>query len=480
MERILTVAQMRSADKYTVENLGISQEILINRAGRAVAEEIANRFPGGRVLVCVGKGNNGADGKVIADKLSKIHGFSVLILNVENGIFKLFDKKYDIIVDCIFGTGLNKIVDGKYKIAIEKINRSGAFVVACDIASGINGDNGKVMGVAVKANLTVAIQDFKSGHFLNDGIDYSGKLVCKDIGISVWNDDFIKKISDTDAADFFKPRKRNINKGRSGKACVIGGSKHYTGSVILSSNALCALKMGIGYANLCVPESLFTAYVGKVPECTLTTVADDNGQIVFDKAALDNVLNYNSIAIGMGTEISEDIYKSIVYLLNNYEGKLIIDADGLNSLGKFGIEALKNKKCRVILTPHIAEFGRLTNIDKNEILSNPITIAKEFAKQYGVILLLKNAVSVITDGSEVYINTTGCNGMAKAGSGDVLSGFLAGILSRSVGSDLEAAVTASYLFGRAGEFAQKKINEFAMTATDIIDNIPEAINSLFK
>ena len=174
MERILSVAEMRAADEYTINTTGVSEEILIERAGGAVADEIIKRFKGGRVLVCTGKGNNGKDGKVIAALLSKQHGFSVSTFSAEVGFFKIFEKKFDIIVDCLFGTGLNREITGRYKTAVQKINESGAFIVSCDIPSGINGDSGKIMGVAVKANLTIAIQEYKTGHFLNEGIDYSG------------------------------------------------------------------------------------------------------------------------------------------------------------------------------------------------------------------------------------------------------------------------------------------------------------------
>ena len=128
MERILSVKQMRSADEYTINTLGVPEEILVERAGKCVANEIIRRFHGGRVLVCIGKGNNGADGVVIARELSKVHGFSVNTLTVSNGIFKLFEKKFDIIVDCIFGTGLNKPVEGKFRDVIERINSSNSFV----------------------------------------------------------------------------------------------------------------------------------------------------------------------------------------------------------------------------------------------------------------------------------------------------------------------------------------------------------------
>ena len=206
MERILSVAEMRAADEFTINKTGVSSEILVERAGAAVAEEINRRFKGGRVLVCTGKGNNGADGKVVAAILSKLHGFSVSTFSAEVGFFKIFEKKFDIIVDCLFGTGLNKEITGRYKTAVEKINESGAFVVSCDIPSGINGDNGKVMGVAVKANLTVAIQEYKLGHFLNEGVDYSGKVVARDIGISVWTETCAHRITDRDAAALFPER----------------------------------------------------------------------------------------------------------------------------------------------------------------------------------------------------------------------------------------------------------------------------------
>ena len=479
MERILTVEQMRHADEYTIHNLGVSQEELVNRAGRAVADEIMKRFIGGRVLVCVGKGNNGADGKVVADILSKLHGFSVNTLTVSNGILKLFDKKYDIIVDCIFGTGLNREVGGVYKTVIEKINSSGAYVISCDIASGLNGDTGRTMGIAVKANLTVTIQEFKLGHFLNDGPTYSGEVVAKDIGISIWEDDCIKKFSNTDANKCFPKRKLNVNKGNFGKACIFGGSKKYLGSICLSALSLSSLKVGAGYAYLVVPESLLNLYALKVPECILLTCKDVDGFLDLDFDLLKSLLGFDCIAFGMGVGNTEKVYEILKFLLLNYKGKLVIDADGLNALSTFGVEILKNKSCAVVLTPHIGEFARLCNVNKDLILNNTIMYAKEFAKKYDVIVLLKNSVSVITDGQEVFLNTTGTPAMAKAGSGDVLSGIICGVAART--EDLmQAVVSSAYIFGRAGEIADKKSNEYSVIATDIISCIPDAINSLSK
>jgi NAD(P)H-hydrate epimerase len=478
MERILSVMQMKNADDFTINKLGISSEELVLRAGSVVANEILSRFRGGRVLVCLGKGNNGADGKVIAEILSKKHGFYVNTLNVANGIFKLFEKDYDIIVDCIFGTGLNKNVEGKYFQAIDFINKSGAFVVSCDIPSGLNGDTGLAMGIAVKANLTVAIQEFKLGHFLNDGPDYSGETIVKDIGISIWGDDYYKRLNSEDIKQFFKKRARNVNKGDFGKASIVGGSKLFPGSSILSLNALLAYKMGLGYSNIAIPECIFSAVSLISPECTVQALKSAENNILYNEEDLFKLLKFNAIAFGMGAGITEDNYKIIEYLFKNYTGRLVIDADGLNTIAKFGVDILKNKKCEVVLTPHIKEFSRLIGKTVEEINDNLIEISKRFAKEFSVVLCLKSATSIITDGDNVYINTSGCNALAKGGSGDVLDGILVGLLAREVEDVIFTTAAASYLLGVCGEYATKKQNEFCVTASDVIREIPNVINDL--
>ncbi len=476
MERLLTAKEMRVADEYTINKLGIPHDALIERAGVALTEEITKRFFGGRVLVCIGKGNNGADGKIVAELLSKRHGFSVATINVENGIFKLFEKKFDIIVDCLFGTGLNREVTGKYKEAIERINSSGAYVVSCDIASGLNADNGKVMGVCVKADLTVAIQELKLGQFLNDGPDYSGEIVSKDIGISIWDDSVAHRLRPKDIGKYFKDRKRNVNKGDFGKAGVVGGSKEYPGSIILAYNALTAFKMGAGYSYLAVPESLINTALAVCPECIVSSI--DNGDNV-NEAELSKFLTLDAISIGMGMTASQKTYKIVEYFLNNYQGKLIIDADGLNALAKFGVDILKNKKCEVVLTPHVGEFARLIKCDKERVIDNPVEETKKFAKEYGVTVVMKSAFSVISDGVMTFINTTGNPGMAKAGSGDVLSGILAGLFARGL-SGAEGAAVATLLFGMIGDEVKELGNEYTMTASDLISAIPNVINALPK
>ncbi len=471
MERILTVCQMQKADNFTINNLGVSQEDLVFRAGESVASVIKEQFFGGRVLVCVGKGNNGKDGLVIADILSKAHGFSVKVFDSEKPNYDIFDRQFDLIIDCLFGVGLNRQIEGKYKEIIDRINAINCYKIACDIPSGINGDNGKVMGVAVKCDMTVAIGEYKVGHFLGDGIDYTGKLVCKDIGISVWDDKFIKRIDDRDAKKCFEKPNRNVHKGNFGKTCIIGGSEDFTGSAILSANSLTALKSGVGYTYLCVPKNLFNAYVGKNPECILMAF-DEDFSTCFEK-----VLSCDTIAVGMGMGNTLLTYKIVSYLLENFKGTLIIDADGLNSLSRYGISVLKDKKCSVILTPHIGEFARLSGQDKEALTNNIISSAVAFAKEYNVKLAVKSAVSIITDGEEIYLNTTGCSAMARAGSGDVLAGLIAGTIARN-SNEMDGLVSALYMFGKAGEKAQDKGSVFTVTASEIIEQFHSVIKNL--
>ncbi len=477
MERILTAEEMRSADKYNIEKLGVNENDLIERAGYSVAEEIINRLKGGRVLVCIGKGNNGKDGKVIANVLSKTHGFTVCTLNVYNGFLKMLDNKFDIIVDCIFGTGLNREVSGKYLTAINKINESGAYIVSCDIPSGLSSDTGFVLGASVKANLTIAIQEYKLGHFLNDGPDYCGKIILKDIGLSVWGENFIKRLNNEDVSKYFIKRKRNVNKGTFGKSLIIGGSKKYSGSSLLSKNALLALKTGEGYSYMLCPESLFNVYAGIDPECIIDTVKDKDGFMTFNEEVLNKYLKFDSISVGTGMGDSNETYKIICYLLKNYKGNLVIDADGLNALSKYGVDVLKKKKCKVILTPHVKEFSRLIDKKIEDVLLNFKDFVKDFAFKFNVTVILKSATSVISDGKEVFINTTGTNALAKAGSGDVLCGITVGLFSR-IKNPLECATVSAYLLGLSGEISEKENNEYTVTATDVILALPKAINSL--
>ncbi len=467
---------MRSADEYTIEKLGVSEDILVERAGTALMEEITTRYKGGRVLIVIGKGNNGADGKVLARLLSNKHGFVVTVMDAFKDDLSVLDNDYDIIVDCIFGTGLKRAIDGKIADLINIINQKNCVKIACDIASGLDGNTGEISSVAVKADLTIAIGELKTGHFFNDGKEYSGKVVNKDIGISVWGEDYPLILDDHDIKEYFPKRKENTHKGSYGKCAIIGGSKEYFGAPLLSLSALSAYRVGVGYSYLTVPKSLYSIYAGLNPECVLTFLNDDGNNFILDTAELDKLFSLDAIAFGTGVGVTEGVHQTLKYIIQNYSGKLLIDADGLNALAKFGVGVLANKKCQIVLTPHIKEFSRLSKIEVSEILKNPISVTRDFAKEYGVTVVLKNAVSVITNGEETYINSTGTPALAKAGSGDLLTGLTAGLLATN--DCISSAKIGAYLFGRAGELTAKELGEYSVTATEVSKNIGKIVLGL--
>jgi NAD(P)H-hydrate epimerase len=245
--------------------------------------------------------------------------------------------------------------------------------------------------------------------------------------------------------------------------------------------ALSAFKMGVGYVNIIVPDSLFNAYVGKVPECILTSNKDMNGQMRLDIEVLDKILHYDAIAVGMGMGCSQGTYDIVSYLLKNYKGKLIIDADGLNALSQFGLDVLNDKTCEVVLTPHLGEFSRLSRHNIDEIKQKTVEYVSDFARHNKVTLLLKNAVSVVCGNEEIFLNTKGSVGMAKAGSGDVLSGIITGLITANKEEPICKTVAAAcYVFGLSGEIVERKQNVFTMTASDLIAALPETINSIMS
>ncbi|MCD7728763.1 MAG: NAD(P)H-hydrate dehydratase [Clostridia bacterium] len=471
MQRYLTNAQMRAADEYSINTLGIPSETLMLRAGRAIAEETEKVCCGKTVTVVCGTGNNGGDGYVCAQELF-LKGINVAVYAMQ-GKFSAdcqreklrYGGAYtdkicgDIIVDCIFGTGLSRAVSGAYADVINAVNSSGAFIISADIPSGLNGDNGLIMGVAVKADITVAVAEYKIGFILGSGLDYCGKIIKKDIGICLNERHFALACERQDIAEYYPARARNSHKGTFGTATLICGCTKYVGAPLLATEA--ALRSGCGYVKLDCSPAVKKVVAPALPQ----TVFGDVG------------LNSSAIAIGMGSGVSKSLYSKIEYLLKNFTGTLIIDADGLNSLAKYGTGILKDKKCNAILTPHVKEFSRLTGLGTQEILSFPIKYAEEFSAEYDVILLLKGAASIICGEGKVYVNTTGCSALAKAGSGDMLSGYMCGTAARGV-APLAAAVCSQYVMGLAAQIAAGRSNDYSVISDDILKNLPEAVTHI--
>lgn len=471
MQKFLTNALMRQCDSYTINTLGVPSIELMERAGAALAEQVQNCGDKCVTVVC-GGGNNGGDGYVCARLLME-RGVAVSVCDLSGGRYSpdcadrkgAYGGQYastikgDIIVDCIFGTGLCRNVEGEYAAAIDAINASGAFVVSADIPSGINGDNGRVMGTAVRADITVAIAQYKLGHVLGDGPDYCGAVIRADIGIDA-PADCACAFEDGDISPFFPKRLHNSHKGNYGSACIVAGSKKYPGAAALCLSM--AERSGCGYVKLCSDSEVKSALVATYPQAIYLERPD---------------YSCSALAVGPGCGDDQATYNAVKDALLNYEGKLIIDADGLNSLSHFGKEILRDKKCSVLITPHVKEFSRLTGKAVDEILNDPVNCAKAFAGEYGVTVLLKGAATIITDGQRVALNLRGSTALAKGGSGDMLTGFICGTAARGLNL-FNAAVCASYVMGAAAEEASAQRTDYCATAQDIIERLPEAIKNI--
>ncbi len=492
MKSVVDVATMRALDEATVRS-GISSIELLERAGKALFESHAWRGP---VAVVCGSGNNAGDGYALVIQLKK-HGIPCRLirlgtrfseegayfyrrateLGVEDVLYSpsvSFEDDAEI-ADCIFGMGFHGAVTGEAKQVIEKINACGRFVVSADINSGLNGDNGTGKD-CVHSSLTVAIQHYKPGHFLGDAKDVIGELRCVDIGILPPKQP-MGLVEKEDFRSVLPLRKHNGHKGNYGYVTVLGGCVAYSGAAKLANLSCAALRSGCGVAKLMVPASLQTAVLPYLLESTLSLLPEENGEVLYDEAFLkEQLAGQRAVAVGMGWGRAPAHEKILRHLLTDESCALLIDADGLNTLSAMedGEALLSKNRGRVLLTPHVKEFERLSGFSVTDISEHPIERAKEYAKRSGACVLLKGACTVVTDGDEVLLADRGCGGMSTAGSGDVLSGVLAGLLGFLPLCPMTAALGA-YLAGRAGELAQEEKGTFGMLASDTVAKLPNAL-----
>lgn len=291
-------------------------------------------------------------------------------------------------------------------------------------------------------------------------------------------DQNVFEIELTDIKNKFSYRDSNTNKGDYGYVGIMGGCIEYSGAVKLANMSSCALRSGSGVVRLIIPKTISTSIAPYLLEQTIFIIDDEDSKMKFNEKQIDSSLNkIKALAIGMGWNRSIEYEKILEYILLNYNIPIVIDADGLNTLSNMNLEILNNTKCKIILTPHLKEFERLSKIDIEEIKKDSINIAMNFAKKHNVILLLKGPTTIVTDGNKAYLVKRGCPGMATAGSGDVLSGILVGLLGYNEPNILTVA-TGAYLNGMAGEIAESKYTDISMVAGDTVRCIPEAIKKI--
>ncbi len=506
MIKVLSVDNMRKSDAHTIEG-GISGKELMYRAGVGVVKAIerSTQLKGPVAIVC-GSGNNAGDGYVIANLL-QAQGYECTIFRLsekasedgnyylkqclnqfpENKIDVLFCNDdtnfvgYNTIIDCIFGTGFKGDVSGLATTIIEQINKSNAYVVAVDINSGLNGDNG-LSKLCVHSDLTVSIGDYKPGHFLNQAKDVMKSKCNVDIGIKPVEKPFCL-VEHDDFKSIFKSRPNYSNKGSYGYIALIGGSRRYCGAIRLASLANAAMRSGAGVVQIALPSSLIHDVTPQILESTIYPLSDKDGEVLFVEKEVQNLIKrVKCIAFGMGIGVTEETSKMLSYILSNYAGRLIIDADGLTVLSQLIKEdptILTSTKSQLVLTPHLKEFSRLTDLSIDEIQENPIAKAIKYAQHHKVVLLLKGPTTIVTNGVETYLTDAGCAGMATAGSGDVLSGILAAICAWD--NDLTiSTIAGAYINGKAGEYAQEKTNPISMIASDTVNGITQVINNYFR
>jgi len=296
----------------------------------------------------------------------------------------------------------------------------------------------------------------------------------------------VKTINIEEVKSIFNTRERECNKVNFGYVGVMGGCPFYSGAVKLANLSQAALRSGCGVSRLIVPGSISNSVSPYLLESTLYEMPYDNkGNMCYpidlkSKSSFENAfVKLKSLSVGMGWGTSDSYIEILKYILNTLNLNLIIDADGLNTLSKGYVDLLSDTKCNVVLTPHLMEFSRLSGYSIDEIKSDKISICETFAKKYNVVLLLKGADTVVTDGHSTVICDRGTPGMATAGSGDVLSGILTGLLGY-LPVNVETVASGAFINGLAGELAANEYTEIAMTASDTVSKIPSAIKIILQ
>lgn len=493
MEYVIDSAEMKKCDQVTIDKIGIPSLVLVERAALCAEEELCDStFNLERVLVICGSGNNGADGLALA-RLLCVKGIDVSVLFIgdeakrtaenraeaeilrKHGINIMGDADFDsytAIVDALFGIGLSKAVDGRYKEVIEQMNHSKALVLSLDIPSGISADTGRVMGIAVRAAKTVTFAYKKIGLTLYPSAEYAGIVKVKDIGVTELGfEDTLPKVCSHTHEDLkaIPKRKPYSNKGTFGKVLIIGGSVNMCGAAYFSAKA--AYRTGAGLVKVYTPDENRVVLQSTIPEAVLSTY--DRKRIDYE-AMRDNLSWADIIVIGPGMGVEGDSREILKFVMSSAKVPLVIDADAVNLLAKEP-ELLDEHRQEIIITPHLGEMSRLIGKDIEEIADNLIAEATELARRYRVICVLKDSRTVTTDGgSRIYLNQSGNSGMATGGSGDVLTGIIAGLAAQG-GELFESASLGVYIHGLAGDAASERHGAYGVTANEIIDGINDIV-----
>lgn len=499
MRYILTDEEMKAYDRWTIQDMGIPSLVLMERAALSCVDALYdNGFDLARVLVVCGTGNNGADG-VAAARILHLRGICTEVWMVGNPekfspdlrkqmkIAENYDvtfvhspdpHEYTTIVDALFGIGLHRNLEGVFAEAVHKINDSNARVLSVDVPSGVSGTTGAVLGTAVHADMTQTFAWEKLGLILYPGAAYAGKVLTADIGIYLPKGELpgCALTEDCDVTEFYGQRPDWGNKGTFGKILLLAGCDAMYGAAYLSASA--ALLSGAGMVKIHTARENADALRISLPEAMLSFYPKENtGEDAELEAFAPGEEWADLIAAGPGLGTSGPARLLVHRLLVSCEKPCVFDADALNIISE-DTDMLRQRKNLTVITPHIGEMARLTGESPAVIKADPIACAVKFAAAYGVICVLKDArtVTAFPDG-RVYLTASGNSGMATAGSGDVLTGIMAGMLAQR-GADVKAVPAAVHFHGLCGTAAACRGARPALTAGEILRAVPEAMHKL--
>ncbi|MBR5262124.1 MAG: NAD(P)H-hydrate dehydratase [Oscillospiraceae bacterium] len=489
--------KMRKADRDAIDS-GVSSVGLMERAAGFVANKAFELLRSGKkVYVFCGSGNNGGDGvgaaAILLDMGAEVRTFMVGSREKMTADSKAMEERLlaaggtiedfsedidmsaaDVVIDAIFGVGLSRNIEGNAAKAIEMINASGAKVIAADIPSGVCADTGRILGCAVKADVTVTFSMAKIGHFVEPGCTMCGDVMVCDIDIPTeYLRDAGTGVYSLEREDVRLPHRNPIShKGDYGKLLILGGSVGYTGAPCLCARA--AVRSGAGLVSLGVPEEIYPICAVKSAEEMVFPLPCEDGKLTESAfGSIAEKLSASTVCVmGMGLGRSARTTALVQRVVSESNIPMLIDADGLFALSQ-DMDVLKRAKAPVVLTPHEGEFARLGG----KLTGDRVSDARNFAKENNCILVLKGhrTMAAFPNG-EVYITPFGTPGMAKGGTGDVLAGIIGAMIGQL---PLERAViTGIYMHSLGGELACKASSEYSMTASDIIEKMADVTNSL--
>jgi ADP-dependent NAD(P)H-hydrate dehydratase / NAD(P)H-hydrate epimerase len=498
--RIGTSQTMNEVDRACVERLKIPMTVLMENAALKVLKSMEFSEHNRYVIVC-GSGNNGGDGFALArhlivagksvevflistsNKLSEgceinyniLKNMGVKIRKVSNleDVYELreFITCSDLTVDAIFGTGLNKNVEGVYEAAIVVMNENSRRIVSIDIPSGLHSDSGTVLGTSVRAHKTVTFEMYKRGFLNYESGRYIGEVVVEGIGVPDFIlEEFHQKEYITEVKDIqksIKLRDRYNHKGNYGRTLVIAGSRGFAGAAYIAAEA--AVKSGSGLVTLGCSEEIQDILSGRLTEAM---TVDYNNEEAFERLLKIST----GIAFGPGMGNNEKTLRLLTQVIERADCPVVIDADGINVMvGKLDI--LKRAKSPVIITPHLGEMSRVTGRDIDYIRQNRLDVAKDFAGEQGITVLLKGYQTVITNGRTTYINPTGSSAMASGGMGDCLTGIIAAFAAQGL-EPIAAAFCGAYVHGYIGDRLTEGMH--SVNASHIIERLPFGIKEILE